>query len=344
VFKNKNFTPQGGKMTSEVKIHYPFLALPKITRYLSFIDENGERRRYTAYHRDFLLHLLEVPEFYQGGRRAAKDLGMAHSTYKKIKKELSLPTVELGVSLIHVSEFRDLKNNTRHQIEVFWCQVEMAAYYEKLFGDDGEIYRNNWIGLWDETVKLKKCLSGPRNGPRVGRETAHNKTKDNQTKNNNKRGRGEPPNVEARASPSVVVDDDFLELCDDIEVCPKKVQAIASKEGAQDEVVRGALEDLVGWKIDNKLAGLVTILRSPDLQRARKSRGNLRERNQKLYDELKNKYQGAGNEIVKILFCVDKIELTVYDSCNPESVLVFVRHKLEDRDFYKAKIDLEKLV
>lgn len=156
-------------------VHVPYTQLPKILRYLSFIDDQGLQKPLNERHTHYLAYLYEVPKFYKSLRQQARELRWSKTTVVKIRDELAKPMVEIGVPIIYISEFTDIDNEPRTEIEVYKHQKEMGAYYDKLYNKEtGHSYREQWIDLANSFKEFKKSLGGPADGPRVVQQMDHN--------------------------------------------------------------------------------------------------------------------------------------------------------------------------
>ena len=169
-----------------IKKHEPFTSLPKAIRFISFQNEDGTNIRIDSYHKDILLLMGEMEDFYKSLSQIARDLNIGITTVKKKINELLLPTVEMGVPLVHKSTFIDNQNQKRCQYELFFHQSKLGMLYERFFDkDNGSSERNRWLNQWDISEKGGGSPDdqggGSPDDQGVGRQTATNKTKENKT-------------------------------------------------------------------------------------------------------------------------------------------------------------------
>ena len=199
-------------MLETAKINYPFIAIPKVLRYLSFIDDDGNQKPLSPNHVWYLTYCAELEECYKSLKTQAKELRICKDTVIKLRRELEKPMVEIGVPLIRTSKFFDNHDNERTLIEVFPSQKELSEYHDKIYDKEtGQAYRNRWNELAVGWKKFKKSLGGgrlDRQGGVDGVDTNYTNWKEHKssTKTTTKKGnhrKGSPSQESSSSSDSL---------------------------------------------------------------------------------------------------------------------------------------------
>lgn len=170
------------------RIVCPYVQVPKILRFLSFIcPKTGKPMRYNQHHIAFIVYCSECEEHYKSLETAARELGWSKPTVVKIRNELALPAVELGVPIIVCSKFTDLQNEPRTQIEVCPYQEKMGAYFDQLYDkENGCSFRDRWLCQWEkEGSKVRLQGGSKRRLPRVVKDVYSNNPNCKENKKNN---------------------------------------------------------------------------------------------------------------------------------------------------------------
>jgi len=134
---------------SSTEIKIPYVQVPKVLRFLSFKKEDGTEIRINENHITLIFYLYELQECYKSFTTIERELGWGREKVNNIKKEIQLPTVELGVPIVVVSKFIDRKNNKRNLYEVFPHKQEMLSWYIELYEkENGKDVRDRWVNQW----------------------------------------------------------------------------------------------------------------------------------------------------------------------------------------------------
>lgn len=188
--------------------NFPYITLPRCLRFLSFKAPDGKEIRITLDHIGLLHYFHELEFHYKSMRTMASETGISLEKLNRLKKELTYPCVEIDTSLLKVSEFRDVNNNLRHQLELFADYDKLASYDKYLFEEfEGKSRRDRWINQWKISRggvfrKSKHGCFENRNEDNLNTENLTTTTKTNLYKTNLGKGGGTHKPKKIQITPS----------------------------------------------------------------------------------------------------------------------------------------------
>lgn len=146
-------TPTREPIAYENKIKFPFVPLPKVWRWLSYEDDDGNRTRFDPYDLALLAVLLELDETFKTDETLAVEACQGETRLKKSKANLQRVCIETGAPLIICNEWRD-KHGYRHcTIELGTTQEQLGKRFDEIYDPEtGEAVRVQWLSLFDESI------------------------------------------------------------------------------------------------------------------------------------------------------------------------------------------------
>lgn len=127
---------------------YNHFCAPSFFYFLSFINSEGKRVRYTSQHLGMLCYINSYGSsgrFYDLSHVGAVEMGITHSLFLKLRDELLLPSVELGEPLLLKEEWlppgKDPMVSFRSTPNSQWRFYDWCVFHDK----DNHDYRVEWL-------------------------------------------------------------------------------------------------------------------------------------------------------------------------------------------------------
>ena len=154
--------------TFTVHAKSPYVQIPKILRYLSFMPKDGNAIRLNSDHFMFLAYISELDTFTKIQDTIMEELGWGDQKLKKIIRELKLPTVEMGVPLLSIVSFTGIGCQKRSSYVLYQNQEKMGKRFDELYNkENGKACRDSWILQWSLGKKTKDEKPKGENHPWV---------------------------------------------------------------------------------------------------------------------------------------------------------------------------------